>query len=233
MKINPLNVKMPRMLYWLTPVMFTLACCIISACKKGSVTAPIIAPKTSSALYADSVFYIQNSNDYFVTPVITKKGTFTSFPDGLNIDQNTGVINVNKSETGLKYRITFTPSGSNTATSAFIIISGINYTDKIFNLSLGDSLAVPVYNANKGLAMPGTTNAFDVSGGCKDAGIAVGGNNGIIKLAATVRSQRIDTGSTAEVKLAYKINENSHGAINGLDVQIYFYRTAKDIPQYL
>jgi len=192
-------------------------------------------PKTSTEIYADSVFYVQNSNDYFINPVITGQGTFTSFPDGLNIDNNTGLINVNKSETGLKYKITFTPAGSGSVLTSYIVISGINYSDKIYNLSLGDSIAVPVYNADHNLALPGTNNgnSFDQSGGCKNAGIVVGSTNGTINLAQTIKNQVIDTGSTAQVKLVYSIADNSNKAPNGLEVKIYFYRTVSQIPQYL
>jgi len=48
-----------------------------------------------------------------------------------------------------------------------------------------------------------------------------------------VRDQGIDTGSTQEVKLVYKINDGSHQAPNGLNVKVYFYRNAGEIPQYL
>lgn len=210
-------------------------CGILFSCKKEKPAVPLVTlPKVSSALYSDSIFYVQNVNDYFVSPAVVKQGTFIGFPDGLDIDQNTGVINVNKSETGLKYKVSFTPSDGGHVITSGIIISGINYTDKIYNLSLNDSIAAPVYNVNKSLAIPGANgNVFDASGGCKNAGITVDPTNGIINLAKTIRNQGIDTGSTAEVKLVYKINDNSHGASNGINVKIYFYRTANEIPQYL
>jgi hypothetical protein len=224
------------MLQRLTLSIIICLCSILFSCKKEklSVLPPVTSPKVSGALYNDSVFYVQNANDYFVNPVIVKKGTFSGFPDGLDIDQNTGVINVNKSETGLKYKVSFVPADGADIISSSIIISGINYTDKIYNLSLNDSIAAPVYNANKSLAIPGANgNIFDASGGCKKVGITVDPNNGIINLAKTIRNQGIDTGSTAEVKLVYKINDNSHGAPNGINVKIYFYRTANEVPQYL
>jgi hypothetical protein len=207
---------------------------LLFSCKKDKPSKPpITLPNPVNQIYADSVFYIQNSNDYFVSPVITQQGNFTSFPSGLNIDQNTGIINVNKSETGLKYQVSFTPSGSSDIQISYIIISGINYSDKIYNLSLGDSVAVPIYNANRNLTFPSNNNAFDESGGCKNAGIMVDPSNAVINLAQSVRSQAIDTGSTAQVKLVYKLNDNSNGAPNGLDIKIYFYKTASQIPQYL
>jgi hypothetical protein len=219
----------------ITPTIILIICCILFSCKKEkSATLTSIPTKTTDAIYADSVFYVQNSNDFFVNPVISTQGSFASFPDGLDIDQNTGIINVNKSETGLKYKISFTPTGSANSLTAYIVISGINYQDKIYNLSQGDSVAVPIYNANPHLALPDSNNnSFDESGGCKNAGIIIGSNNGLINLAQTVRNQGIDTGATAQVKLGYRISDNSSKALNGLEVKIYFYTTAAQIPQYL
>jgi len=206
------------------------------SCRKEKSSNPVTPnnPKTIVKLYGDSVFYVRNANDYFINPSVSQQGTFIGFPDGLDLDQNTGAINVNKSETGLKYKVSFVASGSTDTISSYIIISGINYADKIYNLSSGDSIAAPVYNANFNMAPPGgNADVFDETSGCKNAGIMIGSTDGIINLAQTVRNQGIDTGATAQVKLAYRINDASGKALNGLEMKIYFYRTAADIPQYL
>jgi len=228
-------IKILMMCKRLTLLIITLLYCVLFSCKKEKPATPTtIHPKVGNRIYGDSIFYVQNTNDYFVSPIISTQGSFASFPDGLNMDQNTGIINVNKSETGLKYKISFTPTGSADTLTSYIIISGINYQDKIYNLSLGDSVAVPIYNANLNLPLPGANdNAFDQSGGCKNVGIIVGSSSGVINLAQTVRNQGIDTGATAQVNLGYRISDNSNKALNGLQVKIYFYRTAADIPQYL
>lgn len=189
-------------------------------------------PKTT--LYGDSVFYIQSA-DYVLKPVITQTGTYSSIPDGLKINEATGEIEINKSETGLKYKVTFTPADAGAPQVNYLIVSGINYEDKIYNLSTGDSVAMPIYNANSHLTMPndGLANVFDESGGCKNAGIVVNAQNARINLAQTIRNQAIDTGATQEVKLAYRLDDKSNKALNGLDVKIYFYRNASEIPQYL
>jgi len=216
-------------------------CCLLFACKKDTqasttppdVVTPVITP-VQIGLYSDSVFFMQAVGKT-VKPLATTAGSFTSVPDGLSINNNTGEIDANNSETGLRYRVTFTPTGGGTAQTSTVIISGINYADKIYNLSKGDSIAAPIYNANALLTIPGanSTSVFDQGGGCKKAGIAVGAGNAIINLALSVRNQGIDTGATQQVKLAYRISDGSNSALNGLDVKIYFYRTAAEIPQYL
>jgi hypothetical protein len=190
---------------------------------------------TNNHIYADSLFFVQEAAN-IIKPLSAEAGTYSSTPEGLKIEDATGEINVNKSETGLMYKVTFTPAkaGGNTLTS-YVIISGINYQDKIYNLSAGDSIATPIYNANTKLMLPGTgkNNIFDEDGSCKKVGISINGDDARINLAKSVRNQGIDTGATTEVKLAYRLNDGSNRALNGLNVKIYFYRTAKEIPQYL
>ncbi len=210
--------------------------CVYAACKKEQPAVNVvITPPPVKALYPDSVFFINASDKNMISPVSAVTGSYTCFPEGLNIDQNTGVFDVNSSETGLKYKITFTATETGTIRVAFVTVSGINYKDKIFNLANGDSIAAPIYNAKSNAAVPQINNGtgFDQNSGCKDVGIEVSPIDGTINLAKTVRDQGIDTGSTQEVKLQYRINDGSHEALNGLDVKVYFYRTASEIPQYL
>ncbi|MGZ3778796.1 MAG: hypothetical protein ACXVAZ_14130, partial [Mucilaginibacter sp.] len=212
------------------------AMCVTFACRKDKVAKPTPDQPVNNSIYADSVLFIQPSvSHYIVSPVTTKEGTYACIPEGLIIDSATGAIDVNQSETGLKYKILFTPAGSNTAETTYITISGINYEDKIYNLANGDSIAAPIYNADNKATLPGINNgsSFDENGGCKNAGIEVDPATAAINLAKSVRDQGIDTGSTQQVKLVYKINDGSHQAANGLDVKVYFYRTASEIPQYL
>ena len=209
--------------------------CMQLSCRKDKPSKPVVVPPVISPLFTDSVLYIDATNKNIVYPAKAAPGTYACFPDGLKIDDNTGAIDVNNSETGLKYRITFTPAGAGDTRIAYITISGINYKDGIYNLAAGDSIAAPIYNANKHAMIPQINNgsSFDENSGCKSAGIEVDPVDATINLAKSVRDQKIDTGSTQEVKLQYRINDQSNKALNGLDVKIYFYRTASEIPQYL
>lgn len=219
-------------------VFFMMTCiiCIYISCKKDKPAQLHTIPIVVNPLYADSILFISNAgNKNIVNPLESAAGTFTSFPDGLKIDERTGAIDVNSSETGLKFKITFTSADGSKVKSSFVTISGINYKDKIYNLSTGDSIARPIYNANNRNVIPqlNSGSSFDDNGGCKNAGIEVNPSDATINLAKSVRDQRIDTGATQEVKLQYKINDQSRQALNGLNVKIYFYRTASEIPQYL
>jgi hypothetical protein len=213
---------------------------ILFSCKKepagGDPIPPVIPPAAEKLNYGDSVFYVtESAAKYIIAPVTVRSGRYAAFPDGLKIDELTGEIDVNASETGLKYIVSFISTQPADTLVTSMVISGINYYDKIYNLSQGDSIAAPIYNANNKLELPGVNdgNVFDESGGCKKAGIVVDSKNAIINLAKSVRNQGIDTGSTEQVKLQYRISDKSSKALNNLEVKIYFYRTADEIPQYL
>src|SRR6476661_4932670 len=93
------------------------------SCNKSQNGADPAAPYALS--YGDSIIYLKSqSSDYIIFPTETRLGTYTGFPDGIEIDATTGAINVSKSETGLRYRITHTsPEGVETQTK--IVLSGI------------------------------------------------------------------------------------------------------------
>src|SRR5689334_21456088 len=62
--------------------------------------------------YGDSIVFLKNqSSDYIIYPTEHRGGTYSAFPEGIEIDENTGSINVSKSETGLRYRVTHTSPG--------------------------------------------------------------------------------------------------------------------------
>ena len=215
--------------------------CILFSCKKEKAeivepVLPVVPPRAEKLNYGDSVFYVKESTaKYVIAPGLVRSGRYAAFPDGLKINELTGEIDVNESETGLKYIVSFISSQPADTLFTSMVISGINYYDKIYNLSQGDSIATPIYNANNKLELPGINdgNVFDESGGCKKAGIVVDSKSAIINLANSVRNQGIDTGSTEEVKLQYRINDKSSKALNNLSVKIYFYRDVSEIPEYL
>src|ERR1700759_804191 len=112
-------------------IMLVCLACLLVSCHKDKPSAPqtiqpvdvdttkppVVPPPTTppvvvtnGTLYSDSILYVNNLDDYSVSPVNTKAGTYSSLPDGLKIEETTGAINVNKSETGLKYMVTFTPA---------------------------------------------------------------------------------------------------------------------------
>jgi hypothetical protein len=204
-------------------------------CKKSTTDSPM-PPAGFQLSYGDSVLYERNPGvDYLVYPRSAVSGTYTAFPDGIEIDDKTGAINVSKSETGLRYRITFIPTGSTQEYTTTVLLSGINYLDQFYYLSKNDTVAKPVYNGNPQLQVPlsASGTAFDIGLGCNNEGIAVNTNNGTINLMQTIRNgffgKYPDNGTRKEFQLNYKIDDKSQQAVNGLKIKVYYFETMNDV----
>jgi hypothetical protein len=210
------------------------ACCSqLCACNKNSD--PAGNPVVYKLSYADSVLYpLGETNELqVITPVLAKTGTYTSFPDGLDINSSTGAINIHGSETGIKYRVYFT-DGSITD-STLISIGGINYLDGVYKINAADSIINPVYNAVIGNSLPnaGSGSVYDEGGGCNGSGCAVNLNDAKINLAQTVRNGTFGAtpvnGSNKEFTLNFRINDKSNKGGNKLKIKVFYFKTLNDI----
>jgi hypothetical protein len=177
--------------------------------------------------YGDSILYLQpQSGDYIVYPTETRAGEYEGFPEGIEIDDKTGAINVTKSETGLRYRITHTaPDGTQTTTT--IVLSGITFLDKFYRLSQNDSVAFPVYNALASRTLPVAGSVFDEGGGAHASGCDVQTVNGRINLAQSIRDGLFGNNPVnddrRDIDIVYRLNDGSNKAVNKLRVRLYYY----------
>jgi hypothetical protein len=199
------------------------------ACNKGSSEPS--GPYTFS--YGDSIIYLKaQSTDYIVYPTEHRTGTYSGFPDGIEIDDNTGAINVSKSETGLRYRITHTALNG-AVTNTMIVLSGITFPDKFYRLSQNDSIAFPVYNASPLRTVPVNGSTFDEGNGANTGGCSVQTVNGQINLAQSVRNGIFGNTPQNDVRkdfeIAYRLNDGSGKTLNKLKVRLYYYNTMADV----
>ena len=212
---------------WLALISLLISIIVIS-CKKNPAS-----DSTYQLSYGDSIIYLKNqSADHIVFPTENHAGIYTAFPEGIELNQTTGAINVSKSETGLRYRITYTsPSGETSST--MVVLSGITFFDKFYHLSQGDSIALPVYNASVTRPLPVSGSIFDEGNGANSGGCSVKTVNGQINLAQTVRNGVF--GSTPqndakqEFDIIYRLNDQSGNAKNKLKVKVYYYATMNDV----
>lgn len=191
--------------------------------------------------YSDTIFYINDEEINLELPKGQPAGTFTSSYQGLALDPVTGAIDVNASETGLRYQVTFTSSDSTTVCRTYITISGINYLDGIYKISDVDSLLKPVYNYRPGSAIP--CNKDD--GGCNyfgtknyEEGFEMDDDEGVINLKESrlrgMFGNAVENGDEKDVNIVYRIYEDaSNGALNRIAVRFIYYDTYDDVPQSL
>lgn len=207
--------------------------------------------------YGDTIFYPTGiTRNYFInirgTPPVP--GYFKAIPLGLALDSATGRINVNRSESGIRYKVFFVAR----STGAFldsnqIVIAGIGYTDGIYTLNEGESIAYPVYNSNPSLPLPCDDDdddeacVFDETDlnndgnddipGVNDFGFKVNEDNGQLDLGGSLGSGALgpdpQDGDNAEYEFYYRLNDLSNMSLQRIKVQLYFYNRAADVPQWL
>src|SRR5690242_7406880 len=178
---------MNRCFLYFLAVFFSFAACS----KSGSSGNAVLPPGDDAKLsYGDSIFYVKEGDDEnVVLPQGNLKGKFSGFPEGIEIDEVTGAINVDKSETGLRYRITFIPDNAPQDTlTTIVLLSGISYLDKIYYIDQDQLTANAVYNGRTENILPGTNgqSVFDDGGGCNGEGVAVNVGDGSIDLSQTI-----------------------------------------------
>jgi hypothetical protein len=187
--------------------------------------------------YGDSIIYMKPGAGNVVSPVTPMTGTYTAFPEGIELDEGTGAINVSKSETGLRYRITFTPAGSNKTYTTIVLLAGVNYLDAFYFLSKNDTVSKAVYNGDLNRVVPVSSGktVFDIDLGCNKEGIAISTANGNINLMQTIRNgffgRHPDNDSREEFELKYKIDDKSQQANQSVKIKLYYYDTMADVPE--
>lgn len=200
----------------------------VMSCGKKKDNAPY------SLSYGSSILYLKNqASDYIVYPTQSRAGTYVGFPEGIEIDDNTGAINVTDSESGLKYRITHTAPNGDT-TSTVVLISGLQFADKFYRFSQNDTIALPIYNGSPANPVPLSGSSFDENNLANTGGCSVKTTNGQINLAQTVRNGVFGSTPQNDVRrdfdIEYRLNDPSGKALNKIRVRLYWYNTINDVP---
>jgi hypothetical protein len=217
---------------------FLLATFSVFSCSKEKANPDPVPAPTYNLTYGDSVFYLNNqTTDYTINPVSPRQGTYIGFPEGIEIDSKTGEIDVSKSETGLRYRISFIPDGTSDTFRTTLVISGINFLDGFYRLNTADSVIKPVYNANVNSSVPGVNggSVFDDGSSCNSAGCNVNTTSGSINLAQTVRNGVFGSTPTNndrhEFEMNYRINDKSGKSLNSIKIKLYYFESINDVTQ--
>ena len=122
----------------------------------------------------------------------------------------------------------FVPTGSTDTISTKIVLSGINFYDRIYRLSQSDTIARAIYNANgqsysPGFFGTGSNNSFYDDRGCNNQGCTVSLSNGSINLAQTIRNGALPAINDAQKEFTYyyKMDDASQKSLNKLKVKLY------------
>lgn len=233
-----------------------LACTKEKQAESSTTTAANASAITAAAacgqIYTDSIFYpSEYPPDYEVRPIRGLAGTFGAYPDGLEIDEDNGNIEIKQSETGLKYLVWYVARGTTDTCKTFVTVSGVNYPDSIYSMKTANSLSTPVYNGTLQEPTICTGNCEfddghddDNGNGFADEppagqeiipqGVAMDKSGGAINLKQTIRNGALGanpvSGSFKDYILNYRLSDRSSKALNKMTLRIYYYKNQAQIP---
>ena len=205
------------------------------------VTATTTAPSPGcplSPIYGDTIIYTQPNGgaDYIFSPVNNPgPGKYFSWPQGMVIDQNTGAINLTRSETGLKYAIGFVRAGSTDTCLSTLVVGGAAYADSIYVLNTGATAALPYFDANPYLPSICANNActFDVTGSAASQKVIINTATGVIDLQKTLNGTLLGlggvfglipvNGQVVTTNIYYKLKDASNSALQHISVQLVYF----------
>lgn len=228
-----------------TAIILVFFLCIL-ACQKSNVSSSKSAFTSSNDVlltdspatvlsYGDTIFSASVvGNEKKIIPISkpSQPGYFAVNLPGLDLDSASGRINISKSESGLKYRVYYLSYANLPVDSTTIIISGIDYQDKIYNVGSDaseDKIAMPIFDMSPGLPLPcasanGTGCKFDETDLNGDnAPDVIGANNS--KLIIDTATGAIDLKKSLDAGVFGSIAQSNPTAMNGRkkDVSIYYW----------
>jgi hypothetical protein len=191
--------------------------------------------------YGDSVLFVKKGNpgDQYAYPANNNnlKGTFLSWPDGLDLDAHTGAINLTNSQTGQRFSIGFIPEHSTDTCISHLVIGGASYMDSIYLLSASHKSALPYFNANSNTPNPcasGTGCLFDYTYSARLQGIVIDPKMGFIDLEKTMAHNPFGLlpkdGATILTTIHYQLNDQSNGTPERIQIKLIYYYSRSNIP---
>ncbi|TDW97035.1 hypothetical protein [Dinghuibacter silviterrae] len=96
--------------------------------------------------YGDTVLRVTGSTlqDYLFRPAAIKsQGHFVTWPAGLVVDPQTGVINAALSEPGARYNVGFVSAKTGDTAYSQVVLAGISFSNTVYIKNDGDSVLAP------------------------------------------------------------------------------------------
>lgn len=255
----------------------TIAFIFALACQKSNISssASLNFISSNDSLIGDTVFNdtLSYGDSLFIASVVgsekrilptikpSQPGRFAASLPGLDLDSITGRINLSKSESGLRYEVYYLSPANELIASTSITIAGIDYQDRIYDLSSGapeDQFAMPIYNMTQGLSLPcssseaGVTCKFDetdINGdniadyiGANNSKLIIDTLTGVIdlkkSLAAGVFGPMLPGMNTAllngrrkDVMIYYRLGDSNTRTLKKITVRLVYFQSRALIPE--
>lgn len=198
----------------------------LSGCECNCDEQPIVGELS----YEREKFFVRRDNQQQVIkprldpPV---EGEFWSVPFGLDMDFRTGEINIQTSESGIRYYIFFRSNDGQVTADTELLIAGIDILDTLIDIREIKSI-IPIFNADPELPLPTGEPIVEVS----ERGLLINVQTGEIDLAGTV--EELGGGQpffSEDFTLRINFTEDNVEASSEVTFRILYYENIQDIPE--
>ena len=207
-------------------------------------------PIHCQSFFNEQVVYFPSSKEKRMLYPMENQNMYNygAFPNGLSINPNTGVIDLSKSEPGLKYHIYRRDGVTPDTCWSSISVAGLNFDSGIISR---DSLSViglqPIYSKSKTIPVNFTLIDIDerwaglpgistLSKENKNSNLmAFCPETGRLKLKPTALQlhRKAHKDGYLKVDIRYTMECEGEQATDTLTVKVYFFENTDEVPQYL
>ncbi len=224
--------------------LMSLCVVVVSGCTKNADKPGPAASSTSnsgvsrfsedpseSPYYGDSILTVTGLSYQVFSPIShLGSGTYVSWPKGLYINPQTGVIDAYRSEKGARYNVGFIKDGSLDTLYSQVILSGITYPDGVYLMGTSDTLISPIAVSSANIG------AFESRSEDGDEHLVIDPASGAINLSQSIVAglfgDHAADGDTKKVTVSYKLGGAS-GAIEQITVELHYYTDLSHVPASL
>lgn len=198
-------------------------------------------------IFGDTLIYPQptaNGNDVLAPVNNPGAGKYFAWPAGMVIDQNSGVIDLTQSQTGMKYAIGFVKAGTTDTCLSSLTLGGASYVDSVYLVNSGGVTALPYFDgkpfqtSNCVGSGQGSGCSFDATGSAAALHVVINNGSGEIALQSSLDGSGGQTGvfgptpfngQTVTVPIYYQIRQGSNNALQRIDVELMYFDSKADL----
>jgi hypothetical protein len=186
---------------------------------------------SESPYYGDTILSVTGLSYQVFSPIShLGNGTYVSWPKGLYINSQTGVIDAYRSEKGARYNVGFIKEGSLDTIFSQVILSGITYPDGIYLMGTSDTLVSPIAVSST------NTSAFEGHVEDRDEHLVIDPSSGSINLSQSILAglfgDHAAEGDTKKVTISYKLG-GAEGAPQQTTIELHYYTDLSHVPASL
>ena len=164
-------------------------------------------------------------------------GKFSAYPSGLDISPDKGIVSVKTSTSGVEYTITYISKDKKTICQTTLLITGVDYPERIINFDEGESILTPEFNEQDGERS--TIGSYDASPSeLVFEETSQGELDGSINIRSTIiaiqeeefQGEQLPEGFARDYTITYSLFDNFE-TTSSVELRIYYYSSLEALQE--